>query len=73
MAATKEEALDALAAVVRASGLVDPGSSAVVMVSGGPDSACAAAGLSRLLDAANVHALHINYGLRADADRDERA
>jgi tRNA(Ile)-lysidine synthase len=73
MAATKEEALAALADVVRASGLVDPGSSAVVMVSGGPDSACAAAGLSRLLDAANVHALHINYGLRADADRDERA
>src|SRR2546423_793877 len=73
MAATKEEALDALADVVRASGLLDPGSSAVVMVSGGPDSACAAAGLSRLLDAANVHALHINYGLRADADRDERA
>jgi tRNA(Ile)-lysidine synthase len=73
MAAAKEEALDSLADVVRASGLVDPGSSAVVMISGGPDSACAAAGLSRLLDPASVHGLHVNYGLRADADRDERA
>src|SRR5919197_843276 len=43
MAAAKEEALDALAGVVRASGLVDPGCAAVVMTSGGPDSACAAA------------------------------
>src|SRR5919204_612076 len=73
MAAAKEEALDALAGVVRASGLVDPGSAAVVMTSGGPDSACAAAGLARLLGPANVHALHVNYGLRSDADRDERA
>jgi tRNA(Ile)-lysidine synthase len=73
MAAAKEEALDALADVVRASGLLDPGSSAVVMTSGGPDSACLAAGLARLLDPANVHALHINYGLRRESDRDERA
>src|SRR5947207_7837228 len=72
-AAGKQEALGALADVVRASGLVDPGWSAVVMVSGGADSACAAAGVTRLLDPAEVHALHVNYGLRADADRDERA
>src|SRR5919204_6746061 len=73
MAAAKEEALDALAGVVRASGLVDPTYSVVVMTSGGADSACAAAGLARLLGPANVHALHVNYGLRPDADRDERA
>src|SRR5919197_3608039 len=73
MAAAKEEALDALAGVVRASGLVDPGCAAVVMTSGGADSACAVAGLARLLGPANVHALHVNYGLRSDADRDERA
>src|ERR671937_265206 len=73
MTAGKEEALAALAHAVRASGLVDPTYSVVVMVSGGADSACAAAGLARLLGPANVHALHVNYRLRPDSDRDERA
>ena len=70
--AGKEEALGALAEAVRASGLVDPSSTVVVMASGGPDSACAAAGLARLLGPESVHVLHVNYGLRPDADRDER-
>jgi tRNA(Ile)-lysidine synthase len=69
----KEEALDALAAAARASGLVEPGSSAVVLVSGGPDSACAAAALARLLGPEGVHALHMNYGLRPAAASAERA
>lgn len=42
------------------------------MVSGGPDSACVAAGLVEFAGAHRVHALHVNYGLRAEADADER-
>jgi tRNA(Ile)-lysidine synthase len=68
----RDEALDALGEVVRRSGLIDPISSGVVLVSGGADSACTAAGLARAIGPANVHALHVNYGLRQSADRDER-
>jgi tRNA(Ile)-lysidine synthase len=67
----REEALDVVAAAVRRSGLVDPISSGIVMVSGGADSACAAAGLARAIGPERVHALHVNYGLRDSADRDE--
>jgi tRNA(Ile)-lysidine synthase len=42
------------------------------MVAGGPDSACLAAGLARAIGPERVHALHVNYGLRDSADRDER-
>ncbi len=45
MAGSGAGAVDELAAAIRASGLVPPGSSGVVLVSGGADSACAAAGL----------------------------
>src|SRR5438552_16088172 len=69
--AGQEKALDALADVVRRCGLVDAISSGVVLVSGGADSACAAAGLARAIGPANVHALHVNYGLRESADGDE--
>jgi tRNA(Ile)-lysidine synthase len=69
---TKQEALTELAVVVRGSGLLRGSSSAVVMISGGPDSACAAAGLAQALGAGAVHALHVNYGLRPEAD-DEMA
>lgn len=72
MAGGKEEALDALAAAVRSSDLVDPAATVVVMASGGPDSACAAAGTARLLGPESVHVLHVNYRLRREADRDER-
>ena len=43
------------------------------MVSGGADSACAAAGLARVLGAEAVHASHVNYGLRAGAADGEAA
>jgi tRNA(Ile)-lysidine synthase len=66
----KEEALSELADVVRSTGLIDPGHAVVVMISGGPDSACAAAGLARALGPAHVHALHVNYGLREEAAAD---
>ena len=70
--ATEEGPLSALADVVRRSGLVDAISSGIVLVSGGADSACLAAGLAEALGPESVHALHLNYGLRESADRDER-
>jgi len=66
------DALGGLAEVVRRSGLIDPISTGVVLVSGGADSACAAAGLAHAIGPVGVHALHVNYGLRRSADRDER-
>src|SRR6478736_6984733 len=69
---TREQALESLADVVRRSGLVDPISSGVVLTSGGADSACLAAGLVKAIGPKNVHALHVNYGFRESADRDER-
>ena len=42
------------------------------MVSGGADSACAAAALASLVGPERLHALHVNYGLRDAADDDEQ-
>ncbi len=67
------KALEELAAAVRESDLVEPGSSGVVLVSGGADSACAAAGLVETCGASNVIALPLNYALRESADTDEAA
>jgi len=69
----KEDALGELADAVSASGLIEPGVEAVVMVSGGADSACAAAGLARVLGAEAVHASHVNYNLRPGAADGEAA
>ena len=60
---------DELLSRVRATGLLAPGADVVVLLSGGRDSVC-------LLDIAvelgcSVRALHVNYGLRAEADDDE--
>jgi tRNA(Ile)-lysidine synthase len=68
---SKQRALDALADTMRSSGLIDSLSSGVVMVSGGADSACLAAGVAQAIDPKRVHALHVNYGLRDSAERDE--
>jgi tRNA(Ile)-lysidine synthase len=70
---SKEDALTRLADVVRRGGLVDAHSSGVVLVSGGADSACVATGLAAALEAPNVHALHVNYGLRESAGAGEQA
>jgi tRNA(Ile)-lysidine synthase len=67
----KHSALRRLADAVAESGLIEPASDAVVMVSGGADSACVAAGLSALLGPERVHASHVNYGLRDGADQGE--
>ncbi len=64
-------ALQTLVDAILGSRLVGPGSRGVVMVSGGADSACLAAGLVEVAGRANMEALHINYGLRDDSDRDE--
>ncbi len=66
-------AIEELAAEVEASGLVEPRSTGVVLVSGGADSACAAAALARRVGPESVSALHVNYALRLDSDADERA
>ncbi len=55
-----------------ASGLVDSTSDGVVMVSGGADSACAAAALAQIVGPERIHALHVNYGLRDAAKSDEQ-
>ncbi len=67
----KDDALVALKETVQASGLIEAGSDGVVMVSGGPDSACTIAALAKLVGPERLHALHVNYGLREAANADE--
>ena len=64
------DAQETLVQVALDSGLIESGTDGVVMVSGGPDSACAAAALVGGVGAEHVHALHVNYGLRDEADDD---
>src|ERR687892_1273136 len=71
MVSVRDEALRTLARVVGDSGLVPVSSPVVVLVSGGPDSAALAAGLAQHCGRPNVHALHLNYGLRDSAADDE--
>jgi tRNA(Ile)-lysidine synthase len=58
--------------IVGSSGLVPRDSSGVVLISGGPDSTCLAAGLAEHCGRPEVHALHLNYGLRDSAAADEQ-
>lgn len=57
---------------VRATGLLAEGSEVVAMVSGGRDSVCLLDVAVALCGAEHVRALHVNYGLRAESDGDER-
>ncbi len=57
---------------VIADGLLAPGRHVVVMYSGGRDSTCLLDIAVRVAGAPAVSALHVNYGLRAGADADER-
>lgn len=56
---------------ITGSALVPPGSRGVVLLSGGADSVGLLWGLTALLAPGAVTALHVNYGLRADASHDE--
>jgi tRNA(Ile)-lysidine synthase len=56
--------------VARASGLIREGEPLVVLLSGGADSVCLLDCAVRL--GADVHALHVNYGLRPGSDADEQ-
>lgn len=57
---------------VQEDGLLAPGTPLVAMLSGGRDSVCLLELAVRLLGVEAVTALHVNYGLRDDSDRDER-
>jgi tRNA(Ile)-lysidine synthase len=72
-ASADQPAIAELVEAIRSSGLVPDGSSGVVLLSGGPDSACAAAGLAAVVGHQNLVALCVNYGLRDSADDDEAA
>ncbi|MGH2981096.1 MAG: ATP-binding protein, partial [Solirubrobacterales bacterium] len=65
------DAVGRLGEIVRESGLVEPGSRGVALLSGGADSACLAAGLVMAVGAKAVTGLHVNYGLRTDSDQDQ--
>jgi tRNA(Ile)-lysidine synthase len=56
--------------VAQASGLIRQGEPLVVLLSGGADSVCLLDCALRL--GAQVHALHVNYGLRPGSDADEQ-
>ncbi len=62
---------DEAATAVRESGLLDGQTAAVVLCSGGADSAVALAGTAAVLGPGRVRALHLNYGLRPDSGEDE--
>ncbi|MBK5232727.1 MAG: tRNA lysidine(34) synthetase TilS [Thermoleophilia bacterium] len=55
---------------IRDSGLIEPGSSGVVLLSGGPDSISLLAGLTGS-ELEGLVALHLNYGLRDESDADQ--
>jgi tRNA(Ile)-lysidine synthase len=57
---------------VAATGLLEAGRPVVVLLSGGRDSVCLLDVAVELRGARAVRALHVNYGLRAEADGDER-
>jgi tRNA(Ile)-lysidine synthase len=63
---------DAVVEQVRAGGLLASGAAVVVLLSGGRDSLCLLDVAARIAGAESVTALHVNYGLRAEAGEDER-
>jgi tRNA(Ile)-lysidine synthase len=68
---TRTLTVEELRATVRASGLLPPARSLVAMLSGGRDSVCLLDVAVALCAPGSVLALHVNYGLRAQAEDDE--
>ena len=64
------DGFERLVQIIGDSGLLARTDKVIALVSGGPDSACLAAGLSKWLDPGNLVALHFNYGLRDESDAD---
>jgi tRNA(Ile)-lysidine synthase len=56
---------------IRRDGLLAPGRPVIVLLSGGRDSTCLLDVAVRVAGREAVHALHLNYGIRAAADEDE--
>ena len=69
----ESEALASFAETIGAEGGFPRGSDGVVMLSGGADSAVLAAVAVRVLGPRAVYAVHLNYGLRPDANEGEEA
>ena len=67
------DAPERLAGAIAASGLVESGSRVVALLSGGADSTGLVVGLTSLLGAERVFALHLDYRLRDDSGEDRRA
>lgn len=65
------QAIDVVLEAASASGLLPRVGALVLMLSGGQDSVCLLDVAVKLCPSADVHALHVNYGLRREADRDE--
>jgi len=65
------DASEGMLEAVREGGLLPPGTPLVAMLSGGRDSVCLLDLAVRLLGPEAITALHVNYGLRDDADADE--
>lgn len=64
-------AAEAVLAQVRADGLLPDGGAVVVLLSGGQDSVCLLDVAVTLAGRDVVRALHVNYGLREEADSDQ--
>ena len=69
---TESSVLDDLRRRVADDGLLAPGRAVVVLYSGGRDSTCLLDLAVAVAGADVVTALHVNYGLRAEAELDER-
>jgi tRNA(Ile)-lysidine synthase len=57
---------------IRDSGLLEPGVGVLAMLSGGADSVCLVHALSELVEPDSLACVHVNHGLRPEANDDER-
>ena len=66
------EAASIIGGAIGDSGLVSEGDRGLVLISGGADSVALLLGLVSVIGSRRLLALHVNYGLRAEADDDEQ-